>query len=159
MNDNFINGAELGKLSIYKDTLKVLKISNNRIASLDDVKQLQVLTNLVQLELQDNAVAKTENYRTAIYEMLPSVSILDMKDKDNQSFYSDEFEDMDEEGEHEQGLAQLIENLDPETREKFEKGELNEEDLIGLGLIDGEDYSFDEAGSEEGEADQSGEES
>ena len=25
MNDNFINGAELGKLSIYKDSLKVLK--------------------------------------------------------------------------------------------------------------------------------------
>jgi hypothetical protein len=136
-----------------------LKISNNRISSLDDVKQLQVLTNLVQLELQDNDVANTENFRSTIYEILPSVSILDMKDKDNQSFYSDDFEDM-EEGEHEQGLAQLIENLDPETREKFEKGELNEEDLIGMGLLDGDDqYSFDDAGSEEGEADQSGEES
>lgn len=42
-------------------------------------------------------------------------------------------EEMGEEGEEE--FNEIIKNLDPETREKFEKGEINEDDLIGMGLI------------------------
>lgn len=49
---------------------------------------------------------------------------------------------MGEEGEVE--MDEILKNLDPETREKFEKGELNEDDLIGMGLIPPiEDYGVE----------------
>ena len=43
----------------------------------------------------------------------------------------------------------MIERLDPETRIKFDKGELSLDDLQGMGLIPESDY-----GDEEGEFDQ-----
>jgi len=66
-----------------------------------------------------------------------------------------------EEGEAEiDDLSEIIKNLDPATREKYEKGELNEEDLIQMGLIPpfGEDEAYgaedDLDFGEEGEEDQ-----
>ena len=35
--DNNLKGEELLKLDKYKDTLKILKISNNKIATLEDL--------------------------------------------------------------------------------------------------------------------------
>ena len=34
----------------------------------------------------------------------------------------------------------MIERLDPETRQKFENGELNLDDLKGMGIVAGSDY-------------------
>ena len=107
----------------------------------------------------DNEVSKIDDYRNTIYELFPSLQVLDGKDRDDNSFYSDDLEELDEEGEAEQ-LEEIINNLDPETREKFEKGELNEEDLRGMGLIpmagdesygDEDDDEADYGDEEEGE--------
>lgn len=57
-----------------------------------------------------------------------------------------------EEGEFEgeEGLLDTINNLDPETRKKFENGELSMEDLKGLGILaDGDEYGSED--DEEGE--------
>ena len=114
---------------------------------------------LTQLELIDNEVSRIDDYRETIYKLIPQLKVLDQADQDNQSFYSDDFEDMNEEGEAE--MEEIIKNLDPETREKFEKGELNEEDLKGMGLLPfGDDESYGDAdyGDESGEQDQNGDE-
>jgi hypothetical protein len=67
-------------------------------------------------------------------------------------------EDYGEEGEFDTEndfrMQEIIDKLDPETRKRFEDGEIGIEDLKGLGLIpdDFEIGSYDEYGSEEGEA-------
>ena len=88
--------------------------------------------------------------------------MLDGKDKDDQSVESDDDEEDDygEEGEFalnedEMEIPQdVLDKLDPETREKYEKGEINQEELLDfLNKADG----FDDLG-EEGEFDMDGEE-
>ena len=56
--------------------------------------------------------------------------------------------------------ADVRKRLDPETAEKFDKGEISLEDLKGMGIIgDSDDYGAEQFGSEEGEADIDGSQS
>lgn len=77
--------------------------------------------------------------------MIPSLQVLDSKDQDGQSFYSDDIDEYGEMGESEMNdnesaaLKQILEKLDPETRERFENGELGEEELEQLGLINNDE--------------------
>ena len=67
----------------------------------------------------------------------------------------------EEEGEYEHGeqLLETINNLDPETKKKFEAGELSMDDLKGLGILgDAEEYGEEYGSDEEGEAEQNGDE-
>ena len=58
--------------------------------------------------------------------------------------------------EEDQYAMEIIKNLDPETRDKFENGELSVDDLKGLGILK-EGDSMDDYG-EEGELEQDSEE-
>ena len=153
---------------MFKEHLVVLKLSNNRIATLDQIKQLAPLDKLVHLDISDNEVCNLENYKDKVYEILPNLQILDGHDRDGNSFLSEDDEMYGEEGEFEddEGLLETIKNLDPETRKKFEAGELSMEDLKGLGILgdaeeygDSDDLNDNEYGSEEeGETEQKGDE-
>ena len=67
-----------------------------------------------------------------------------------------------EEGEFEgdEHLLETINNLDPETKKKFEAGELSMDDLRGLGILgEGDQFGEEDYGSEEeGELEQNGDE-
>jgi len=137
----------------------VLKLSNNKISTIDQVKSLAVLEKLIHLDLTDNEVCDVKDFRDLVYEALPNLQVLDGKDRDGISFMSmDGEEDYGEEGEfdleNDIKMQEIIEKLDPETRQRFEDGEIGIEDLKALGLIpqdfDGESYGA--YGSEEGEA-------
>ena len=91
--------------------------------------------------------------------------MLDSKDQDGQSIYSDDGDEYGEMGESElndnesAALKQILEKLDPETRQRFENGELGEEELEQLGLINNDDsygdenFGEDEQGEEESDED------
>ena len=93
---------------------------------------------------------------------------MDGHDRDGNSVISEDDDDLygDEEGEfeHDDQLLETINNLDPETKKKFEAGELSMDDLKGLGILgDAEEYGDEDNlgsdyGDEEGEADQNGDE-
>ena len=97
LNDNKITGAELKKLVIYKDTLNKLKVSGNKISNLDDILCLKDFKNLSQLDIDENKITEIEDYRNKVYEALPNLHVLDGKNKDGESIYSEE--DYGEEGE------------------------------------------------------------
>lgn len=48
-------------------------------------------------------------------------------------------------------MDEILKNLDPETKEKFEKGELGIDDLKGMGLIASDVEGDDSYGDAEGE--------
>ena len=64
-------------------------------------------------------------------------------------------DDYGEEGEldmdNNQALEDVIANLDPDTRKRFEAGELSLEDLKGMGLAEDSYGDMDEEGEEEGD--------
>ena len=66
----------------------------------------------------------------------------------SQSDDSEDDDDMDEEGEMEMMDNELFANMDPEIRERFEKGEISMEELEKMGIAQFDDYG------EEGERNQ-----
>ena len=146
-------------LESYSDSLRTLKIGNNKIKSLgavlDFVGKMKCLS---KLDLTDNEVTKDEDYQTKVLALMKKNQvdpetrvILDGHDEDNISVSDDSEDDseMDEEGEMEMMDNELFANMDPETRKKFEAGEISLEELEKMGIM-----AFDDEYGEEGEHEQ-----
>lgn len=67
-----------------------LNLSGNRIKEFDELKPLKELKNLEVLDLFNNEVTMTENYRDKIFELIPSLKYLDGFDKEDAEAPSDE---------------------------------------------------------------------
>lgn len=68
-----MKGEELPKLEIYKDTLQILKISNNKISTLADLKPLKAFPRLIKLDLISNDICEIAGYREKVLEALPQL--------------------------------------------------------------------------------------
>ena len=55
---------------------------------MEGVKHLAALKELVSLDMVNNPVAGVEDYRNKVYDMIPSLDILDGFDKDNNEVIS-----------------------------------------------------------------------
>lgn len=158
LSDNKIEGSEVSKLSVYKDTLTILKLSNNKITDLGQIECLKDFEQLMKLDISDNEICKMENYREKVFKVLPNLIALDGQDADGKSVYSEEEDDM-EDGEFDMdGMfdEEVLDKLDPETRKKVENGELGYEELKGMGLIPDDGYGDEEDFiGEEGEEEKS----
>ena len=128
------------------------------------MKKLSEVSNLIKLDLSGNEVCKIDDYRKKVFDSISTLQCLDGKDQDNQSIDSDDDEDeYGEEGEHDldgdefEIPEHVIEQLDPEIREKYKNGELSKEELLefinNAEELDGmgEEGEFD-LDDEEGEA-------
>ena len=69
--ENQLTGSNLSELQQFSDTLCVLKLANNKIANLDDLKTLTSFKSLKNLDLVENPVTKIEDYRNKIFRILP----------------------------------------------------------------------------------------
>jgi Leucine-rich repeat (LRR) protein len=123
----------------YSDSLRTLKIGNNKLKSIEKIIAfIGKMKQLTKLDLAGNEVCNIEDYREKVMAAMQKNTsdpeeriILDGHDEDNISV-SDDSEDedeMDEEGEMEMMDHELIKDMDPETRRKFEAGELSIEEL------------------------------
>lgn len=112
----------------------------------------------MKLDISDNEICKMDNYREKVFKILPNLIALDGQDQEGKSVYSEEEDDL-EDGEFDMdGMfdEDILEKLDPETRKKFENGELGVEDLRGMGLIpEGDEYGDEDFAGEEGEEEKS----
>ena len=63
----------MDKLSVYKEHIVVLKLSNNKISTIEQIKGLAPLEKLVQLDISENEVCSVENYKDKVYEILPNL--------------------------------------------------------------------------------------
>lgn len=101
LNDNKIAGG----LDVLQEqaliNLTVLHLSGNRIKSLDDLQPLGSLPNLKQLDLEHCEVASLAGYREALFEMIPSLKVLDNLDRNGDEVDLDD-EDDDEDGDEDE---------------------------------------------------------
>ena len=74
-----------------------MKLSNNKIVTIDEIKKLVPCGGLIHLDLENNEINKIADYRKTVFETLPQLEVLDGKDQDNMSVFSDD--DFGEEGE------------------------------------------------------------
>lgn len=106
LNDNKIAGG----LDVLQEqaliNLAVLHLSGNRIKSLDDLQPLGSLPNLKQLDLEHCEVASLAGYREALFEMIPSLKVLDNLDRNGDEV------DLDEEDDEEDGDSDAAQNED-----------------------------------------------
>ncbi|XP_055606653.1 acidic leucine-rich nuclear phosphoprotein 32 family member A isoform X1 [Uranotaenia lowii] len=70
-----------------------LNLSGNRIKDFEELTPLKELKNLEVLDLFNNEVTSTDNYRDKIFALIPSLKYLDGFDKDDTEAPSDEDED------------------------------------------------------------------
>lgn len=68
--------AGLDNLSECQELLQ-LSLSDNQIKTIDSLRPLANLTNLLSLELDGNPVVEVEGYREKVFELINSLEILD----------------------------------------------------------------------------------
>lgn len=80
-----------------------LNLSGNKIKDFEELKPLTEFSNLTTLDLFNNELTATENYKQKIFELIPSLKYLDGFDaEENECVSEGEDEDIhDEEGESE----------------------------------------------------------
>eukprot|EP00186_Timspurckia_oligopyrenoides_P000470 CAMPEP_0182443762 /NCGR_PEP_ID=MMETSP1172-20130603/2401_1 /TAXON_ID=708627 /ORGANISM="Timspurckia oligopyrenoides, Strain CCMP3278" /LENGTH=422 /DNA_ID=CAMNT_0024639127 /DNA_START=395 /DNA_END=1663 /DNA_ORIENTATION=+ len=76
--------------------LEVLKLGGNQIASLDALKPLCEFRRLLNLDLFENPVSRTNGYREKVFGMLKALEELDGADKDGRELEEEEDDDDDE---------------------------------------------------------------
>lgn len=96
-------GKELKNLTKYADTLQVLKLASNKIATFDDVSSLATLKCLRNLDLENNPITKLAGYKDHMFKLIPTLELLDGYDKEGEEVFSedddDDIDDYGEEGE------------------------------------------------------------
>lgn len=156
LSDNLLGDDCLKTLEAYGDSLRTLKIGNNKIKSLDKVLDFVTkMKQLTKLDLAGNEVTEADSYREKVVAAIRKNTtdqeeriILDGHDEDliSVSDDSEDDEEPDEEGELEMMDHELLKDMDPEIRKKFENGELSLEELEKMGIA-----TFDDDYGEEGE--------
>jgi hypothetical protein len=162
-----LDDSELQHLEKYQDTLRTLKIANNKIKSLETlISFISKMKSLVTLDLSDNAVVKEDDYREKVMEALKKNCldeeeriVLDCKDEEGISVsdFSEDDED-EEEGEFdmgEEGEFDLMNDfdMDSETKKKIQDGTITKEELAALNVNisdGGEEGELEDYDDEEG---------
>ena len=159
LSSNHLTGKDLPALASYAE-LRTLKLKDNEIKNLEDLKCLEVLKELASLNLSGNPVTEVEDYREKIYEMFPKLDILDGFDKGGNEINTEENEDDEEEeyqveenpgeeyGEEEYGDEEGEESDGKAGKQDEEEEENNDEGKLGKRQRDEDDAD----GKDENEA-------
>ena len=123
LNDNKIAG-ELELLSGLYPNLRVLKLSNNQLKTLEQVVALGKCEKLESLDLSNNPVTSIEEYAKHVREALPRVDVLDGFNREGQEVVSEDEEDEEDEEEDDEEEG----DGEDEDEEEEEEGDEDEED-------------------------------
>ena len=113
LNNNKLKGDDFSIIPKLYPNLYKLKISENNIESIDNLSVLSQL-QLKKIEVKDNPFSKNDNeYRDKLYKLIPSLEIVDQKQKNGQevdttdygnqssSLDDEDYEDADENDDYE----------------------------------------------------------
>lgn len=109
IRNNKLTGNDLGELTTLYPNLYKLKLGQNQIKSVDQLKALSKLNNLKKLEVAENEFARKDKYRDEIFKALPALESVDNRDKKGgeveTTFHDEDDEDFgeDEDGEFDDG--------------------------------------------------------
>lgn len=143
LSDNRIQNA-LSHLT-GSPKLTHLNLSGNRIKDFEELQPLKELENLEVLDLFNNEVTMTQNYRDKIFELIPSLKYLDGFDREDAEAPTDE-EDEANGGTDEE----VSDDSDAEHSSDYDE---DEEDDNDVSLADVYNENLEEDGSDWNEED------
>jgi len=129
--DNKIAPGTFAHLGKSCPNLQSLSLGGNPIKEFDDLKQIQNLSQLYQLDLIKCDICNKADYRVKVFEMFPSLQILDNFTQDGEPYDYDE-EEGDDDGDDDSEVAD--EYVDPN-----EEDDDDEEDAGGAEDSDEDD--------------------
>ena len=117
LSDNHLETG-LEALAQYPELIS-LNLSNNKVASLDELQKLGKLSKLCSLDLFYNPVMKSseKEVKEWVWATFPQLQTLDGLDKDGKEVYDSHIDDEEE-----------MDNLDEFNEEAFDEGEGDEEE-------------------------------
>jgi len=136
LNDNHFKGNDLENLCKYT-TLSELRIANNDIKTLEEIKCLENLKELIYLDFTDSPITKMKNYREKIFENFKNLKYLDGVDKNGKVLEEDDDEDEEDELEEDkefidddkkEGDEELAEDDEEEGEDDEKDNQLKEAD-------------------------------
>lgn len=137
---NKFSGAELKHLG-HLSSLKSLSLGENSIRTFEELRNLEELKEIVQLDLDSTPLKdqNKESYSKKIFGMFPNLKVLDNLDKEGKEF---QYEDIDG------SSNESDDDEDPDDEEGDDDDKEFDED-------DDEDFDEDEEEEEEGEEEES----
>lgn len=139
LSDNRISNA-LSHLT-GSPKLTHLNLSGNRIKDFDELKPLKDLENLEVLDLFNNEVTMTQNYREKIFELISSLKYLDGFDKEDLEAPSDEEDDAKVESLPSSPSSSASSNYEESDYEEYESAD--EDNDVSLADVYNEDIGED----------------
>lgn len=144
LSDNHIKGKELSNLCKYKNLVD-LRMANSDIENFEEIKCLENLSELTNIDFSENPISKIKDYREKMFQNFKKLKYLDGTDKNGNPFEEDDDEeDEEDELEEDKGF------IDDEKKEGDEEDEADDEDEIE-GKNDNDDDEEDEQKEEEDE--------
>eukprot|EP00274_Cyanoptyche_gloeocystis_P000246 CAMPEP_0196661606 /NCGR_PEP_ID=MMETSP1086-20130531/45139_1 /TAXON_ID=77921 /ORGANISM="Cyanoptyche gloeocystis , Strain SAG4.97" /LENGTH=242 /DNA_ID=CAMNT_0041996591 /DNA_START=73 /DNA_END=801 /DNA_ORIENTATION=+ len=143
LNDNHLSGG-LDNLVKLKE-LTVLRLSGNRIDSVQELRPLRHLKKLQSLDLSRNLISS--DYRSFVFDLLPSLKWLDELDRDGHREYegeeesTDVVEDEDDASDDDDEAVEVVE----------EEDESDEEDGLGTAFLAKDPREFQEGDEDDQE--------
>ena len=129
LSSNELTGKDLNHLVNLYPSLYKVKLNGNKIESIDEFKGLKD-SKIKKISVNDNPfIASNSDYREKLFEMIPSLTSIDGKDKEGKDVVSTEYGD----------------------EEDFEEGEFEENE--GEEFEDGEEFDEEDEDDEDGEDD------
>ena len=116
LNDNNLNEIQVSKLMQYVQ-LSEIHLANNNINSFEYLKDLSNMRDLHLLDLTDNPICQSKEYRETIFKIFPRLLFLDGLGKNNENY--EDFEEENEEEEEEESENEEDKNfINDEENEK-----------------------------------------
>ncbi len=120
LSSNELTGKDLNHLVNLYPSLYKVKLNGNKIESIDEFKGLKD-SKIKKISVNDNPfIASNSDYREKLFEMIPSLTSIDGKDKDGKDVVSTEYDDEEDFGEGDE--------FEENEGEEFEDGEEFDED-------------------------------
>jgi len=126
--DNKINPASLVNLGKSCPSLQSLSLGGNPIKEYEDLKHIQNLTQLYQLDLIKCEICNKSDYRTKVFEMFTSLQILDNFTQDGEPYDYDEEGDEDEDDGEDEEEDNYVDPNEEDDDEEDAGGEESDED-------------------------------
>ncbi|KAG0362909.1 hypothetical protein BC939DRAFT_131353 [Gamsiella multidivaricata] len=142
--DNDLSGGFEALAEADLQNLVRLDLSGNKISNMNVLQPLDALENLAHILLVDNEIAKADNYRDAVFEILPQLITIDGLDRDGTELDVDD----DDIGEAISGDEEEDQYAEGEV-EGEDEGEYQIDDAeVGQDEDEDEDEEFDEEAQE-----------
>ena len=130
LNNNDLSGDDFDLLTTLYPNLEKLKISGNIIEKIDNLLKLKPL-KLRKIEVKENPFSiGNDKYKNKLFDMLPSLKIIDQSDKYGEEIETTDYKNEEEENEGSE-FAEEEEVADKEEEdgeEEDDEGEDKEED-------------------------------